>query len=80
MPKNETLILFSRKKIHTYARSESLLIQVYSALHRGLGDRINDILSFTVSEGASGATVSTGAISALPTILFDAKTLLSSVR
>ena len=33
-----------------------------------------------VSEGASGATVSTGAISALPTILLDAKTLLSSVR
>ena len=25
---NETLILFSRKNIHTYARGESLLIQV----------------------------------------------------
>ena len=25
MPKNETLILFMRKKIHTYARGESLL-------------------------------------------------------
>ena len=44
--------------IHTYARNESLLIQVLSAQHRGLGDRINDILSFTVSEGASGATAS----------------------
>ena len=30
-----------------------------------------------VSEGASGATVSTGATSALPTILLDAKTLLT---
>ena len=30
-----------------------------------------------VSEGVSGATVSTGATSALPTILLDAKTLLT---
>ena len=30
-----------------------------------------------VSEGASGAMVSTGATSALPTILLDAKTLLT---
>ena len=33
--------------------------------------------SVVVSEGASGATVSTGATSALPTILLDAKTLLT---
>ena len=36
-----------------------------------------EVLTSVVSEGASGATVSTGATSALPTILLDAKTLLT---
>ncbi len=36
--------------------------------------RDEPLTAITVSEGASGATVSTGATSALPTILIDAKT------